>query len=83
MKKNILIINLTEKKKNNSLLDSYLEMKNQNKSINLNYYDPGMISGIKKNENLKNSKSFNKYNALNNFYNLNYTKRSPNNKYKK
>ena len=70
-------------KKNNSLLDSYLEMKNQNKSINLNYYDPSMISGIKKNENLKNSKSFNKYNALNNFYNLNYTKRSPNNKYKK
>lgn len=70
-------------KKHNSLLDSYLEMKNQNNSISLNYYDTRMNSGKKKNESQKNSKSFNKLNALNNFYNLNYTKRSLNNKYKK
>jgi hypothetical protein len=68
-------------KKNNSLLDSYREMKNQNKSISF-YYDVGMNNGNKKNETQKNSKSFNKLNVLNNFYNLNYTKRSTYNKYK-
>lgn len=69
-------------KRHNSLLDSYLEMKNQNKSTSLHYYDVGINSGIKNNDTQKNSKPFNKLNILNNFYNLNYTKRNPSSKYK-
>ena len=73
----------SREKGHNSLLDSYLEMKNQNNSISINYYDVGMNSMNRKNESQKNSKSFNKLNVLNNFYNLNYIKKSPINKYKK
>ena len=73
----------SREKGHNSLLDSYLEMKNQNNSISINYYDVGMNSMNRKNESQKNSKSFNKLNVLNNFYNLNYVKKSPINKYKK
>ena len=73
--------NSDREKKNNSLLDSYREIKNQNKSKSF-YYDVGKNNGNKKNETQKNSKSFNKLNVLNNFYNLNYTKRSTYNKYK-
>jgi hypothetical protein len=76
------INNKSNREKHNSLLDSYLEMKNQNNSISLNYYNAGINSGNKKNEIQKNNKSFNKLNVLNNFYSLNYARRSPNNKYK-
>ena len=62
---------------NNSLLESYFELKDKEKCISLNNCDN--FSVIEKRvESQKNSKSFNNLNILNNFYNLDYTKRSPN-----
>ena len=66
--------NSIRNKIHNSLLDSYFEIKNKEKSCSLNYYD----NLDDKNENHKNCKSFNNLNILNNFYNLNYNKKSPN-----
>jgi hypothetical protein len=61
----------------NSLLESYFELKDKEKCMSLNNYDN--FSLIEKRiESQKNSKSFNNLNILNNFYNLDCSKRSPN-----
>lgn len=67
---------------NNSLLESYFELKDKEKCMSLNNYDSFTIME-KRVESQKNSKSFNNLNILNNFYNLDYSKRSPNNNIRK
>ena len=66
----------------NSLLESYFELKDKEKCMSLNNYDSFTLME-KRIESQKNSKSFNNLNILNNFYNLDYSKRSPNNNIKK
>lgn len=65
-------------KNHNSLLETYFELK-KNEQHNTNNYD-SYIKWNKKNESHKNNnKSFNNLNILNNFYNLNVSKKSINN----
>ena len=64
---------------NNSLLESYFELKTKEKSLSLkNNYD-SFSSGERRYDSQKNSNSFNNLNILNNFYNLEYSKNSPTN----
>ena len=62
----------------NNLLESYLELKNKEKSMSLNNYDNFNMIDMKA-ESQKNSKSFNNLNILNNFYNLDYSRSHKNN----
>lgn len=62
-------------KRHNSLLESYFELKKKEKLIDLN--NCGGFTKESCNEKQKSSKSFNSLNILNNFYNLNYTKKNP------
>ena len=62
----------------NNLLESYLELKNNEKNMSLNNYDNFNIIDMK-DESQKNSKSFNNLNILNNFYNLDYSRGHKNN----
>ena len=62
----------------NKLLESYYELKSE-KSISYNNY----CAGDTNTDNKKSKSSFNNLNILNNFYNLNYTRRTPNNTYRK
>ena len=63
---------------NNSLLESFFELKNKEKSLSLNNYEIYNLNE-KRNESRKNRKSFNNLNILNNFYNLEYSKRNTTN----
>ena len=67
---------------NNSLLESYFELKNKEKNISLNNYNNFKIID-RRVESQKNSKSFNNLNILNNFYNLDYSRSHKNNNLKK
>lgn len=62
---------------NRSLLKNYFDIKNKDNNINEenNYFFRGNESV----KSQKNSKSFNNLNILNNFYNLDYSRRIPNN----
>ena len=66
--------------KNRSLLENYFNLKKNNTNDkfieNNNIFNDGSESV----QSQKNSKSFNNLNILNNFYNLDYSRRSPNNK---
>ena len=62
----------------NNLLESYLELKNNEKNLSLNNYDNFNIIDMK-DESQKNSKTFNNLNILNNFYNLDYSRGHKNN----
>ena len=64
-------------KKNNSLLETYFELKKNEKHNTNNNYD-SYSKWNKKNESQKNNKSFNNLNILNNFYNLNLSKNGNN-----
>ena len=75
------IFNKSIKNKNRSLLENYFNLKNQNKNDNsekpnINYFLNEHSGSI---PSQKNNKSFNNLNILNNFYNLDYSRRSPNN----
>ena len=66
---------------NKSLLQNYFDMKNREKNNDNsneenNIYSQDNAESVKTQ---KNSKSFNNLNILNNFYNLDYNRRSPNN----
>ena len=67
---------------NNSLLESYFELKNKEKYLSLNNYENSNLID-RRFESQKNSKSFNNLNLLNNFYNLESTKKTPFNNKKK
>ena len=68
---------------NNNLLNNYFELKNKEskeKSMRLINYDNNFNSFNiveKKLDNQKNNKSFSNLNILNNFYNLEYSKKNP------
>ena len=62
---------------NNSLLESYFELKNKDKCVSLSNYD--VFKNEKRGDNTKNISSFNNLNILNNFYNLDYSKKSATN----
>ena len=65
---------------NNNLLDNYFELKNKEKSMSLNNYDNYNRVDV---DSQKNIQSFNNLNILNNFYDLEYSKKGPFNKNKK
>ena len=67
---------------NNKLLENYFELKNKEKSTSINNYDSFKVVE-KKTDNQKNNKSFNNLNILNNFYNIECSKKNPFNKTKK
>ena len=64
-------------KKHNSLLETYFELKKNEKPNTKNY--EGYCKWNKKSESKKNNKSFNNLNIMNNFYNLNLSKKNENN----
>jgi hypothetical protein len=67
--------------KSRSLLENYFIMKNMNKTNNSEEQNYFYLNDNNKNVNpQKNNRSFNNLNILNNFYNLDYNRRSPKNK---
>ena len=64
---------------NNSLLESYFELKNKDKCVSLSNYDIFNKNEKRGGDSTKNSRSFNNLNILNNFYNLDYSKKSATN----
>lgn len=67
--------------KSRSLLENYFIMKNMNKTNNSEEQNYFYLNDNNKNVNpQKTNRSFNNLNILNNFYNLDYNRRSPKNK---
>ena len=73
--------NKFKKNKNQNLLENYFTIKNNDKNIKSEEQNDIYLNDNEENiKGQKNSRSFNNLNILNNFYNLDYNRRSPINK---
>ena len=73
--------NKFKKNKNQNLLENYFTIKNNEKNIKSEEQNDIYLNDDEENiKGQKNSRSFNNLNILNNFYNLDYNRRSPINK---